>query len=207
MFGRGGNYATSFNLRYHGPCTHTALGIGARCEDRCGAVSEYAQQPNRNRSPPPSTVLRLTISRSLCKRKGCPSTNSYRLVRRWIYGEPTPAHTRILVDYGNDLYLIPIKTVFVLFLSFPFLPYRFSSPYRSWYSVLSYVFPKLEKFETNELVPIEVYIAVSGVGDTFARERDAIKPRKSVDESSMRGSLKMTLLKRRRNGKPMYEVE
>lgn len=115
--------------------------------------------------------------------------------------------TRILVDYGNDLYLIPIKTVFVLFLSFPFLPYRFSSPYRSWYSVLSYVFPKLEKFETNELVPIEVYIAVSGVGGTFARERDAIKPRKSVDESSMRGSLKMTLSKRRRNGKPMYEVE
>lgn len=108
--------------------------------------------------------------------------------------------TRILVDYGNDLYLIPIKTVFVLFLSFPFLPYRFSSPYRSWYSVLSYVFPKLEKFETNEWT-------VSGVGDTFARERDAIKPRKSVDESSMRGSLKMTLLKRRRNGKPMYEVE
>lgn len=108
--------------------------------------------------------------------------------------------TRILVDYGNDLYLIPIKTVFVLFLSFPFLPYRFSSPYRSWYSVLSYVFPKLEKFETNERT-------VSGVGDTFARERDAIKPRKSVDESSMRGSLKMTLLKRRRNGKPMYEVE
>lgn len=199
MFGRGGNYATSFNLRYHGPCTHTALGIGARCEDRCGAVSEYAQQPNRNRSPPPSTVLRSRFRAVCANERGA----LRQIVIVWCAVGSTASllqRTRILVDYGNDLYLIPIKTVFVLFLSFPFLPYRFSSPYRSWYSVLSYVFPKLEKFETNERT-------VSGVGDTFARERDAIKPRKSVDESSMRGSLKMTLLKRRRNGKPMYEVE
>ena len=59
-------------------------------------------------------VLRLVISHSLCKRKGCPSANSYRSLG-----------LRPDINDGNDLYFISIRTIYLPWpFSFLFSRYR-----------------------------------------------------------------------------------